>query len=186
MENAPYQPYIYDWETAEFMYQPDGWKKAHRFVVQRRLIPEDPDEKAQLKLFEIKKYGYRVLVTNLTMKQRHVWNFYNKRSLGAELNIKELKMNYPLSKIPTNKYTANVAYFHILLFAFNIMNWFKWLCLPKEYAYASLGTVREKLIKIPARLIKKDNRNVLKFPAGYPHKDLLNYAVEKISKMKNV
>jgi len=38
--------------------------------------------------------------------------------LGAEQNIKELKLNYPLAKIPTKSYTANITYFQILLCAY--------------------------------------------------------------------
>lgn len=186
MENTEYGHYKGDWETTEFSYQPSGWEKEHRFVIMRRPLPEDPDEKLQLKLFELKNYGYRVLVTNLKLKPNNVWNFHSKRAMGAELNIKELKINYPLAKIPTNNYMANVAYFQIILFAFNIINWFKWLCLPKEYHYASLQTIREQLLAIPARLTKTDNRNVLKFPAGFRYKTLLNIAISNIGKLKHI
>lgn len=186
MENAEYGHYKGDWETAEFSYQPSDWGKEHRFIIMRRPLPEDPDEKLQLKLFELKNYGYRVLITNLKLKPNNVWNFHSKRAMGAELNIKELKTNYPLAKIPTKNYMANVAYFQILLLAFNIINWFKWLCLPKEYHYASLQTIREQLLSIPARLTKTDNRNVLKFPAGFRYKTLLNIAISNIEKLRYI
>ena len=189
IEQAKWSHYKGDWEVAEFYYQPtththSSWEKTHRFVVQRRPLPEDPDEKAQLKLFEMKNHGYRVVVTNLKLKPRHIWNFHNKRAQGAEQNIKELKLNYLLAKIPTHKYTANVAYFQILLFAFNIVNWFKWLCLPEKYHYKTLGTIRERLINISATLTKPDNKNKLEFPTGYPYKDLFNTAMKNINKLK--
>ena len=186
MENAKYSPYKGDWEIAEFKYKPGDWKTSHRFVVMRRPLPEDPDEKPQLKLFEMKNYGYRVLVTNLGLKSRNIWSFHSQRAQGAEQNIKELKLNYSLAKIPTKSYIANVAYLQILLFAFNITNWFKWLCLPKEYRYATLQTVRERLLSIPARLTKTGNKNMLKFPAGYWYKDILNSTMLKIEKLKPI
>jgi hypothetical protein len=186
MNYAKYTLYKKDWEVAEFYYQPDRWKKSHRFIVERRLLPEDSEEKAQLKLFEMNKYGYRVLVTNMKIKPENIWNFYSQRSAGAEQNIKELKINYPLAKIPTRNYTANIAYFQILLFAFNIINWFKWLCLPEQYQHARLQTIREQLLSIPARLTKTDNKNTLKFPAGYQYKDVFNYAMTNIKHMKQI
>jgi hypothetical protein len=186
MEKAQYTHYKGDWEVAEFIYQPDEWNKSHRFVILRRPLPEDPDEKLQLKLFEFKNYGYRIVVTNLKLKPRHIWNFHSKRAQGAELNIKELKLNYPLPKIPTRNYIANVAYSQILLFAFNIINWFKWLCLPKEYHFVSLQTIREQLLTISARLTKTNNKNKLSFLAGYPYKDLFNTAMFNINKMKQI
>lgn len=191
LEQIKYSPYKGDWEVGEFYYQPTAhghikWIKPHRFVVQRRPLPEDSEERSQLKLFEMKNYGYRVIITNLKLKNRHIWNFHSKRSQGAEQNIKELKLNYPLAKIPTHKYTANISYFQILLFAFNIVNWFKWICLPEEYHYKTLQTLREQLLCIQARLTKTDNRNMLRFPAGYLYKDLYAEAIKNINKIKQI
>ncbi len=186
MEKVKYSHYKSDWEVGEFTYQPSHWKNPHRFVVQRRPLPEDSDERAQLKLFEMKNYGYRIIVTNLKLKPKNIWNFHSQRAQGAEQNVKELKINYPLAKIPTQSYTANVAYFQILLLAFNIINWFKWLCLPEEYHYVTLQTIRERLLSIPARLTKTDNKNMLKFPAGHQYENLFNAAMTNIQAIKQL
>jgi len=52
-------------EVAEFRYQPTRWPHPYRFVVIRRLQPEEPT--AQLTLFKLGKYHYQVLVTNLPL-----------------------------------------------------------------------------------------------------------------------
>lgn len=186
LERASYQHYKNGWEVAEFSYKTSRMKRMHRYIVQRRPLPDDPNEKVQLKLFEMKNYGYRLLITNLPLKPQHAWDFHSQRSQGAELNIKELKTNYSLARIPTKYFTANVAYLQIVLFAFNIINWFKWLCLPKNYHYATLQTIREDLLAIPARLAKTGNRNVLYLPASYQHKDLFNLALKNIEKLKEL
>lgn len=179
-----YQHYKKSWQVGEFHYRPHNWKEAHRFIAQRRPLPEDPKEASQLSLFTIKGYAYRIVVTNLRLKPRHIWNFHNQRAKGSELNIKELKGNYPLTKIPTQSYTANIAYLQLLLFAFNIVNWFKRLCLPKEFRYKTLQAIRQDLLAIPARLVRSGNRNTLKFPAGYPHQNLFYQMMKKIKNMK--
>jgi len=179
-----YRHYKKDWEIAEFIYRPHGWKTPHRFVVQRRPLPENPEEASQLSLFVIREYAYRTIVTNLKLKPRHTWNFHNQRAKSSELNIKELKSNYPLTKIPTQSYTANIAYLQLLLFAFNIVNWFKRLCLPKEFRYKTLQTIRQDLLTIPARLVRSGDRNILKFPTGYPYQNLLYQIMEKIKNME--
>lgn len=178
-----YHPYKKDWEVADFSYQSRIWKTPQRFVVQRRPLPEDPEEKSQLSLFTIKDYGYRALITNLRLKPRHVWNFHNQRAKGAELNIKELKNSYPLTKIPTQSYTANIAYLQILLFAFNLVNWFKRLCLPKEFRYKTLRTIRQDLIVIPARLVRIGRSNILRLPAKYPYQKLFYKIAKNIETM---
>ena len=148
-------------------------------MVVRRPLPEDPEETRQLSLFVLKKYGYRVLVTNLNLNSENIWYFHCQRA-HAELNIKELKGSFPLTKIPTKSYLANVAYFQLLLFAYDIVNWFKRLCLPEEFRYATLQTIRENLLVLPARFIRSGHKNILKLPKGFIYQDVFNYALKKL------
>ena len=168
-------------ETAEFMYQPTKWKKEYRFVVIRRLIAEDPTE--QLTLFAMGKYSYQVIVTNMKLTPVNTWRFYNGRA-AVELIIKELKGDYPLGKIPTKYFAANEAYFHTLLFSYNLVNWFKRLCLPMEFQAMTLKTLRARLLLIPGELIKSGNRPTLKLPANFLYKSAFEYAIKKIDQLE--
>jgi hypothetical protein len=40
-----------------------------------------------------------------------------------------------------------------LLFAYNLMNWFKRLSLPEEYHSTTLGTLRRRLVMIPGQFV---------------------------------
>src|SRR4030066_1159473 len=176
-----YQIHSSGLETAEFMYQPTKWKKEYRFAVVRRLIPEDPTE--QLTLFSMGKYSYQVIITNMKLTPLNTWRFYNGRA-AVELIIKELKGDYPLGKIPTKYFAANEAYFHTLLFSYNLINWFKRLCLPTEFHNMTLKTLRARLLLIPGELIRPDNRPTLKLPANLLYKHAFEYAIKKIEKLK--
>jgi hypothetical protein len=162
------------------MYQPTKWKKEYRFVVVRRLIPEDPTE--QLTLFSMGKYIYQVIVTNMKLTTLNTWRFYNGRA-AVELIIKELKGDYPLGKIPTKHFAANEAYFHTLLFSYNLINWFKRLCLPKEFQNMTLKTLRARLLLIPGELVRTENRPTLKLPANFLYKGAFEYAIKEIDKL---
>jgi len=175
-----YQIHSSGLETAEFLYQPTKWKKEYRFVVVRRLLPEDPTD--QLTLFSMGKYSYQVIVTNMILTPLHTWRFYNGRA-AVELIIKELKGDYPLGKIPTKYFAANEAYFHTLLFSYNLINWFKRLCLPTEYQNMTLKTLRARLLLIPGELIRPDNRPTLKLPVHFLDKDAFEYAIKKVEKL---
>jgi hypothetical protein len=175
-----YQVHSSGLETAEFMYQPTKWKKEYRFVVVRRLIPEDPTE--QLTLFSMGKYIYQVIVTNMKLTTLNTWRFYNGRA-AVELIIKELKGDYPLGKIPTKHFAANEAYFHTLLFSYNLINWFKRLCLPKEFQNMTLKTLRARLLLIPGELVRTENRPTLKLPANFLYKGAFEYAIKEIDKL---
>jgi len=177
-----YQTHSSGLETAEFMYQPTKWEEEYRFIVVRRLIPEDPAE--QLTLFSMGKYSYQVIVTNLTLTPLNTWRFYNGRA-AVELIIKELKGDYPLGKIPTKYFVANEAYFHVLLFCYNLINWFKRLCLPMEFQNMTLKTLQTRFLLIPGELTRSKNRPTLKLPATFLYKNAFEYATKKIEKLSS-
>lgn len=173
------------WEAGEFPYQPGPWTTPHRFVVVRRPIPSDPVEAKQLTLFKDQRYAYHVLVTNLKARPWRVWRFYAQRA-RIERHIRELLYDYPLAKIPTTEWIPNVAFFQLLLFAFDLVHYFKRLCLPPVYRTKTLKTVRMELLVIPGRLVKTENRYRLKLPKEYHFQRAFQYAMAKIEKLKPV
>jgi len=154
------------WEYGEFRYQPQNWKQPHRFIVVRRPIPQDPQEAKQLTLFKDRRYAYHVFVTNLEMDAWRVYLFYNGRA-NIEKNNREFLYDYPLGKIPTQSWTANVAFFQLLLFAANLVHWFKRLCLPDSYRTGTLDTIRTDFLVLPAKLVRASKKNIVKLPVDY-------------------
>ena len=181
LEGLRYRRFKKDWGAAEFHYTPWRWKKPHRFIVIRRPLPEKDSD--QLTLFTMKRYVYQVFVTNLRMKPENIWHFYRGRAV-IEKNIRELKENFALAKIPTKNFLANQLYFYLLLFAYNIVNWFKRICLPPIFRNITLETLRTDFLVIPARLVKSGHRNVLKLPAEYIPKEFLERIIQKIENIK--
>jgi Transposase DDE domain group 1 len=166
--------------VAEFSYQPHGWKQPYRFVVIRRALPHEPAE--QVTLFTLGRYAYQVMVTNLGYRPVQIWHFYNARA-AMELIIRELKSDYPLAKIPTQSFAANEFYFHLLLFAYNLTNWMKRLCLPEEYQAMTLATLRTHLLLVPGILIRSGRRLVLKLPPWSSHEATAKYALKRMRKL---
>jgi DDE family transposase len=166
-------------QTAEFYYQPIRWFHPYRFVVIRRPQPEESDQ--QLTLFKLGSYHYQVLVTNLDLRPLNLWRFYNGRA-AIERIIRELKGDYPLGKIPTRHFFANDAYFHLLLLAYNLVNWFKRLCLPREFHTATLDTLRNRILLMPAQLLRTANRPRLVMPASGTRESAWKHALHKIER----
>lgn len=150
--------------AAEFRYCPQGWPGPRRFVVIRRLVPEEPS--AQLHLFQMGGYSYQVLVTNLSLTPLHLWRFYNQRA-RAELIIRELKDAYALGKIPTNDFPTNEAFFQIVLLAYNLLNWFKRLCAPPSLQRATLQRLRQRLFVVPSQLVRPGGVPTLRIAPSY-------------------
>jgi hypothetical protein len=170
-------------EVAEFRYQAHGWPRARRFVVMRRPIPEDPVEAKQMTLFKDRRYGYSVFVTNLDLEPWRIWKFYQPRAI-IEKNIRELLYDLPLGKIPSGDWVANVAFFQLVLFACNLVHWFRRLCLPAPYGTATVETVRTDFLVLPARLVSRAGRNVLQLPRDYFHRGAFVAAFEKAAKLR--
>ncbi len=166
-----------DVAAAEFSYQPQDWPGPRRFVVIRRPVPEEPSW--QLHLFQLGRFHYQAFVTNLPLRPLALWRFYNDRS-QAELIIRELKEGYALGKVPTGAFTANLAFFHLVLFGYNCLNWFKRCCAPSGFERATLQRLRQCLFVAPALLVRPDGRPTLRLAASFPYQEAFWDALKRI------
>jgi len=169
--------------AAEFRYCPQGWPGPRRFIVIRRLVPEEPS--AQLHLFQMRGYSYQVLVTNLSLTPLNLWRFYNQRA-RAELIIRELKDAYALGKIPTQDFAANEAFFQIVLLAYNLLNWFKRLCAPRHLQRANLQRLRQRLFVVPSQLVRPGGVPTLRIAPSYAYEADFLETLRRIRRLKSL
>jgi hypothetical protein len=182
-ERAGFSQMRFGWGVAEFRYRPQKWKLEHRFVMIRRPLPEDPEEAKQLTLFKQGNYSYCAFVTNLELEPWMIWRSYNGRA-NVEKSIRELLNYFALNKIPTQRWVANVAFLQLLLFAYDIVHWFKRLCLPEDYLRVTVETIRDQFLLLPAKLTKRGSRNVLQLPKNYHHRGAFLEAARKIQNLR--
>jgi hypothetical protein len=97
----------------------------------------------------------------------------------AELIIRELREAYALGKIPAGSWEANVAYFLLAVFADNLLNWFKRVCLAPERERLSL---RNRLLLVPAELVRPQGAPVWNMPRSYPHQEQLLNALKRLAR----
>jgi hypothetical protein len=180
---AGFKKMHFGWDVAEFDYQPQKWKQPHRFIVVRRPVEEDPEEADQLTLLQVGRFKYSAYVTNLNLKAENVWRTYHARA-NVEKSIRELLYHLALNKIPTHEWTANVAFLQLLLFAYNLVHWFKRLCLPEEYFRATVETIRNDFLVLPGKLTCRAGRNVLQLPRDYHHRKIFLEAAKRIEKLR--
>lgn len=166
--------------TAEFSYQPHGWEKKYRFVVLRRKVDQNPDK--ELTLFTLDKYAYSVIVTNLTLTPYGVFTFYKDRA-GLERIIRILKNDFPFGSAPTKNFAANALYTELSLLAYNLIIWFKRLCLPENWQHFTLPKLRHQLFMMPGQLVHTGNVPTLKFPKNSLNKKIFEFAISKIKKL---
>ena len=93
-------------------------RRGYSFIVVRRPLPEDPVK--LFTLFSMDKYSDQVIVTNMKLTLLNTRMFYNGQA-DVELILKELKGDYPLAKIPSERFATNRTYLHAFLFPYNIV-----------------------------------------------------------------
>jgi len=124
-----------------FQYQAASWDKSRRVVAK---IEWHAGE-----LFP--RVGF--IVTNLRWKSSNVVKFYNKRGT-AEQWIKEGKYALNWTRLSCHDFTDNQVRLQLFALAYNLGNFLRRLALPKTVKDWSLRTLKEKLIKIGAKVVK--------------------------------
>ena len=80
---------------------------------------------------------------------------------------RELKDAYALGKIPTQDFADNEMFFQPVLLAYNLLNWFKRLCAPPAWQRSTLGRLRQRLLVVPAHLVRPGGEPTLRIAPGY-------------------
>jgi hypothetical protein len=92
------------------------------------------------------------IVTNLKWRSKKVVRFYNRRGT-AEQWIKEGKNAVKWTKLSCRRFKDNTARLHVFALAYNLANFLRQLVLPKPIKGWTLTTLREKLVKIGAKVV---------------------------------
>jgi hypothetical protein len=126
---------------AGFRYQAKGWTQARRVVAKV--------EWHQGELYP--RVGF--IVTNLSRPAKRVVKFYNGRGT-AEQHIKEGKNALRWTRLSCHAFRHNAVRLQLHALAYNLANFMRILALPDDVEHWSPTTLREKLVKIGARIVR--------------------------------
>src|SRR5215472_2339547 len=125
---------------ASFGYQAQSWTKPRRVVMKV--------EWHQGELYP--RVGF--IVTNLTRPAERVVAFYNQRGT-AEQWIKEGKAAIKWTRLSCRSFPANAVRLQLDALAYNLGNFMRTLAIPEPIKDWSLTSLKEKLIKIGAKIV---------------------------------
>jgi Transposase DDE domain group 1 len=125
---------------ASFSYQAQSWSKPRRVVAKVEWHPGE--------LYP--RVGF--IVTNLARPAERVVTFYNQRGT-AEQWIKEGKGAIKWTRLSCRSLAANAVRLQLHALAYNLGNFMRTLAMPKAAEPWSLTSLREKLIKIGAKVV---------------------------------
>ena len=151
----------------EFLYQPQGWGRACRFVALRYEKEPETDEVEQYQLFATSAYTYRVFVTNLTEPIAAVAWFYNQRA-GAENLIKEANNDAGLAAHPSRRFDMNRNHFQLVMLAYNLNCWLLLFqreadATPEKLRHTTLATARLRFLFVAAKIWRHAGRTGISY-----------------------
>jgi hypothetical protein len=125
---------------ANFTYQAGSWIKPRRVIA-----------KVEWHAGELyPRVGF--IVTNMSRPDKRVVAFYNKRGT-AEQWIKEGKGAIKWTRLSCRMFAANAVRLQLHALAYNLGNFLRTLATPEPIKDWSLSSLKEKLIKIGAKVI---------------------------------
>jgi Transposase DDE domain group 1 len=134
----PKKPQVFH---ASFRYQAQSWTKP------RRVVAKVAWHRGEL----YPRVGF--IVTNLTRPAERVVKFDHGRGT-AEQWIREGKAALRWTRLSCHTFRANAVRLQLFALAYNLANFLRTLALPDTVAQWTLTTLREKLVKIGARIVR--------------------------------
>ena len=185
-------------EECEFVYQPEGWGKAYRFLALRydkaardeqkkknkKNKKPDTNDAEQYQLFDTAPYEYRVFVTNMTGTiDQLVW-FYRQRA-GAENLIKEANNDAGLKAHPSNRFDMNRIHFQLAMVAYNLNAWL--MLFNREpvadvakLEHTTLAIARLRFLFIAAKIWSHAGRTRIHYSDQYQEQGIFQRLMDRL------
>jgi hypothetical protein len=125
------------------------------------------------------------VVTNLRRSPKRVVKFYNGRGT-AEQWIKEGKDAIRRTRLSCRRFKDNQTRLQLFALAYNLGNFLRGMALPREGKHWSLTTLREKLIKIGAKVVSRSKSQTFQMAEVAVPRRLFAAILERIDPLRLV
>ena len=156
---------------AGFLYQAKSWNQARRVVAKV--------EWHNGELFP--RVGF--IVTNLVRPPKRVVRFYNQRGT-AEQWIKEGKNAVKWTRLSCHDFVDNQVRLQLFVLAYNLGNFLRQAVLPPAVRHWTLTTLREKLIKIGAKVVRHSRKVVFQMAEVAVPRELFRDILKAIERLR--
>ena len=142
----------------EFYYQAASWEYPRRVVCK---IEKPVDQMVYIRSF---------IVTNMDLDPERLIMLYRNRG-HMENFIKEGKTGFDFAAVSSRSKIVNANRIQVRAVTYNLFNWFRRLALPKAMRRYMIDTIRLKLIKVAARVIRSARYITFKLCSSCPYKN---------------
>ena len=154
----------------EFLYKAGSWDYPRRVVCK---IEKPYGQMLHMHTF---------VVTNMDSSPEDLIRFYCKRG-QMENFIKECKSGFDMSYVSSSSMIVNANQVQIHALAYNLFNWFRRLTLPESMRKDRIDTVRFKLLKLAARIVRSARYVYFKLCSHCPYQTQFYETLSNIGKL---
>ena len=154
-----------------FHYRAKSWSKPRRIVAKVEFHPGE--------LFP--RIGF--IVTNRSLPNERVLAFYNDRGT-AEQHIKEGKYALKWTRLSCMRLKANAVRLQLHALAYNLANFLRTLATPEAIEAWSLTSLRERLVKTGARLVRHARYAVFQFAEAALPREVFSGVLDLINRLR--
>lgn len=141
----------------EFEYQAGSWSAPRRVVFK---IEKPADQIIHM---------YTFVVTTMEMEPYQIIQFYCGRG-NMENFIKEAKSGFDFNAVSSHARLVNANRLQVHALAYNLFNWFRRIVLSTKLKKLRIDTLRLKLLKIAARVVRSSGYTIFKLCSSCPYK----------------
>lgn len=163
-------------EVAELWYAPFG-RSPHRYIIKRQWVVGKDG---------VARWRHLAVITN---DHRRSAKKLMKWALGRcamENLIKEHKRDFGFEKMPTKKFHSNWAWLLMSQLAWNLIAWFKRLCLPQQCWAMRVGTLRHRLLNVAAKIVHQSRQLFLVISDENQFEDWWRFALKQLAALKPI
>lgn len=125
-----------------------------------------------------------IATNDMRLDQAAIFAFYNGRA-NIENNIRELKNDYGLGDIVTQKFDANDGITQTIMMAYILIQHFKRIALDDDSQKIQLDTLRWRVFNIPGRFIKSGRRYWFRIVNAFAQSDFYQRIATRIRTTKS-
>ena len=114
----------------------------------------------------------RFVITNCKGMPRELWPIYDDRGT-AETFIDDFKNGLSMDRLSCRRFVANAFRLLLTAAAYNLLRAYRDMLAGTEWEFASIETIRSRLIKIGARVRRTVRRVWVHIAAGFPLREVL-------------
>jgi hypothetical protein len=119
------------------------------------------------------------IVTNLDRPAKRVGRFHNQRGTTQQW-IKEGKNAVKWTRLSCHDFLDNQVRLQLFVLAYNLGNFLRQAVLPREVRHWTLTTLREKLIKVGAKVVRHSRQVIFQMAEVAVSRELFRTILERI------